>query len=94
MQCYDKDIVPIAFNMLSCMIFCNLAMQLKWRERERKRPTIGYHARNGFLQKPKFKKLYETHDWDEYHKYQYRIQEWRGRRLVEKEEWSLKEFIL
>jgi len=51
MQCYDKDIVPIAFNMLSCMIFCNLAMQLKWRERERKRPTIGYHARNGFLQK-------------------------------------------
>jgi len=35
MQCYDKDIVPIAFNMLSCMIFCNLAMQLKWRERER-----------------------------------------------------------
>jgi len=36
MQCYDKDIVPIAFNMLSCMIFCNLAMQLKWREREEK----------------------------------------------------------
>ena len=92
MQCYDKDIVPIAFNMLSCMIFCNLAMQLKWRGRGKDK-KIRSHARNGTLQKPKFKKLYETH-WDEYHKYQYIIKEWRGRGLVGKEEWSLKRFIL
>ena len=68
-------------------------MQLKRRGRGKDK-KIRSHARNGTLQKPKFKKLYETHDWDEYHKYQYRIQEWRGRRLVAKEEWSLKEFIL
>jgi len=54
MQCYDKDIVPIAFNMLSCMIFCNLAMQLKWREREREEKTNNWvSCKKWFLAKTK-----------------------------------------